>query len=51
MYLLRILWQRENRRRAGASTPSSEEEDKIVQRLEEYEDLTDRQISSFRYTL
>ncbi|BEJ14470.1 hypothetical protein CspHIS471_0402370 [Cutaneotrichosporon sp. HIS471] len=51
MFVLRFLWQRENRHRDGVSSPPSEGEDKIVQRLEEYEDLTDRQIASFRYTL
>lgn len=51
MFALRVLWQRENRRRAGVGSPMSDGEDKVVQRLEEYEDLTDRQIQSFRYTL
>lgn len=61
MMVLRVMYQRENARRGpvpdqavgGGEIGERREvgEDKVVMELEEYADLTDKQIPEFRYTL
>lgn len=57
MLVLRVMLQRENRRRGVSATATAPEVrreetgDKVVMELDEYADLTDRQIPEFRYTL
>lgn len=53
MLILRVLLQRENRLRgvAAANTIAITDGDQVVMELDEYADLTDKQLPEFRYTL